>query len=259
MRLTPSCGLRCLLADQFLAIKDLSGCVSTMDGGRGLDGPVESPPKKPSGVSAHVRAPPTCSSSSSAYFWRLSSFSVPSRSSLSRWASCLAVLISSLSFCSRFTFSTSTVRCSSWAICSLTAEAAREQVVLSTDLVEQNTVLTESVTLLNIAMNLELHGFKCVILQSKRENTGNVQHSCRGNLSKKAGKIGVQCKLSRCSPTIERYCVKIFFFCQTPDDALRCEGHVCAERGTCVDHAWPETMADAQWEEAASHGPLGPQ
>lgn len=61
----------------------------------------------------------TCSSSSSAYFWRLSSFSVPSRSSLSRWASCLAALISSLSFCSRFTFSTSTVRCSSWAICSL--------------------------------------------------------------------------------------------------------------------------------------------
>lgn len=61
----------------------------------------------------------TWSSSSSAYFCRLNSFSVPSRSSLRRWASCLAALISSLSFCSRFTFSTSTVRCSSWAICNL--------------------------------------------------------------------------------------------------------------------------------------------
>lgn len=70
----------------------------------------------------------TCSSSSSAYFCRLSSFSVPSRSSLSRWASCLAVLISSLSFCSRFTFSTSTVRCSSWAICSLQTTNTKQQV-----------------------------------------------------------------------------------------------------------------------------------
>lgn len=61
----------------------------------------------------------TCSSSSSAYFWRLNSFTVPSLSSLSREASCLAAFISSLSFCSRFTFSTSTVRCSSCAICSL--------------------------------------------------------------------------------------------------------------------------------------------
>lgn len=79
-----------------------------------------SQPKWPT-VSKHYwsNAAITCSSSSSAYFCRLSSFSVPSRSSLNRWASCFAAFISSLSFCSRFTFSTSTVRCSSWAICNL--------------------------------------------------------------------------------------------------------------------------------------------
>lgn len=63
--------------------------------------------------------PLTCSSSCSAYFCLLSSFSVPSRSSRSRCASCLAMLISSCSFFSRCTFSTSTERCSSWAFCSL--------------------------------------------------------------------------------------------------------------------------------------------
>lgn len=73
----------------------------------------------------------TCSSSSSAYFWRLSSFSVPSRSSLNRWASCLAAFISSLSFCSRFTFSTSTVRCSSWAICNLRKKDQRSCSIFS--------------------------------------------------------------------------------------------------------------------------------
>lgn len=56
---------------------------------------------------------------------------MPSRSSLSRWASCLAVLISSLSFCSRFTFSTSTVRCSSWAICSLRTTTSKARGILN--------------------------------------------------------------------------------------------------------------------------------
>lgn len=77
-----------------------------------------------------LSAPPrplTCSSSCSAYFCLLSSFSVPSRSSRSRCASCLAMLISSCSFFSRCTFSTSTERCSSCAFCSLQRESPRAQ------------------------------------------------------------------------------------------------------------------------------------
>lgn len=61
----------------------------------------------------------TCTNSSSAYLSRLSSHSAPSRSSRSLWASVLAPVISSLIFCSRFCFSTATVRFSSWAFSSL--------------------------------------------------------------------------------------------------------------------------------------------
>lgn len=61
----------------------------------------------------------TCTSSSSAYLSRLSSHSAPSRSSRSLWASVLAPVISSRIFCSRFCFSTATVRFSSWAFSSL--------------------------------------------------------------------------------------------------------------------------------------------
>ncbi len=66
-----------------------------------------------------IRPCDTCSSSCSAYFCLLNSFSVPSRSSLSLCASCLAVTISFRITRSRLTFSSATVLCSSCAICSL--------------------------------------------------------------------------------------------------------------------------------------------
>ncbi len=66
-----------------------------------------------------IRPCDTCSSSCSAYFCLLNSFSVPSRSSLSLCASCLAVTISFRITRSRLTFSSATVWCSSCAICSL--------------------------------------------------------------------------------------------------------------------------------------------
>lgn len=105
----------------------------------------------------------TCSSSSSAYFCRLLSFPVPSRSSRSRWASCLAELISFLSCSSTFTFSTWTQRCSSWACCSLTHTAAGWEKQLHADTWMHRST-TDSNTIHHLLQLLLLVSERCTLI-----------------------------------------------------------------------------------------------